>query len=51
MEQLNQPKDHSQPSEPKTTHHSTDVKVEPEETHNKHVKTQEKGFFSRFFGK
>ncbi|EJE28490.1 MULTISPECIES: DUF536 domain-containing protein [Staphylococcus] len=51
MEQLNQPKDHSQPSEPQTTHHSTDVKVEPEETHNKHVKTQEKGFFSRFFGK
>ena len=51
MEQLNQPKDHSQPSEPQTTHHSSDEKVEPEEKHNEHVKTQEKGFFSRFFGK
>ncbi|TFU64023.1 DUF536 domain-containing protein [Staphylococcus warneri] len=47
MEQLNQPKDHSQPSEPQTTHHSSDETVEQEDTH----KTQEKGFFSRFFGK
>lgn len=51
MEQLNQPKDHSQPSEPKTTHHSTDEKVEQEKTRDEHVKTQEKGFFSRIFGK
>jgi TolA-binding protein len=51
MEQLNQPKDHSQPSEPQTTHHSTDEKVEQEKTRDEHVKTQEKGFFSRFFGK
>lgn len=47
MEQLNQPKDHSQPSEPQTTHHSSDETVKQEDTH----KTQEKGFFSRFFGK
>lgn len=47
MEQLNQPKDHSQSSEPQTTHHSSDETVEQEDTH----KTQEKGFFSRFFGK
>ena len=51
MEQLNQPKDHSQPSEPKTTHHSTDDEVEQEVTRDEHVKQQEKGFFSRFFGK
>lgn len=51
MEQLNQPKDHSQPSEPQTTHHSSDETVEQEKTRDEHVKTQEKGFFSRFFGK
>lgn len=51
MEQLNQPKDHSQPSEKQTTHHSKDEKIKSETTHNEHVKTQGKGFFSRFFGK
>lgn len=48
MEQLQQPKNHSQQSEPQTT---KDEKIKQETTHDEHVKTQGKGFFSRIFGK
>lgn len=48
MEQLQQPKNHSQQSEPQTT---KDEKIKQETTHDEHVKTREKGFFSRIFGK
>lgn len=48
MEQLQQPKNHSQQSEPQTT---KDVKIKQETTHDEHVKTRGKGFFSRIFGK
>lgn len=47
MEQLQQPKNHSQQSEPQTT---KDEKIKQETTHDEHVKTDEKqGFFSRLF--
>lgn len=47
MEQLQQPKNHSQPSEPQTT---KDEKIKQETTRDEHVKTDEKqGFFSRLF--